>query len=268
MDYQGGGGGGFGGGGGGGQQSGGRARRSYDEQTIIPVTVKMALAAQPDEGTDASGRLQLEDGRSIYHVKLIGATRAVEDYSTNVVYQIEDGTGLVEVKQWLDDSACAAVAEMRQQTLREHIYVQVIGQIKDFDGKKMIIADSVRPLATGNQITHHMLEVVYSAEKSKRKTTFVPQTAVNNTGVGFGMQRAGGAPLASSIGAGDSLREAVINFVRNYGEQTEMGASVGDCARHLNGKYSEAAIRQMMTDLCIEGHIYSTVDEDHYKFAM
>jgi hypothetical protein len=45
---------------------------------------------------DESGSMQLADGRKLYHVKLVGAVRSVEDFSTNVVYEVEDGTGLME----------------------------------------------------------------------------------------------------------------------------------------------------------------------------
>ena len=151
--YSGGGGGGFNSGGGGGSGGGGtRARKSYDEQTLIPVTARMVFGAQSTSNAEGTGSLALPDGRELHHVKLIGAVRSVEDFSTNVTYGIEDGTGLVDVKQWLDDNDCTAVAEMRQECLQENIYVKVIGQIKDYDGKKTLIAHTVRRLTTFQRV--------------------------------------------------------------------------------------------------------------------
>lgn len=250
MDYQGGTptGGGFGGGN---TNSEGRApRRSYDEQTLIPVTIRMALASHPD----SEGTLQLEDGRKLFHIRLVAAVRSVEDFSTNVLYNVEDGTGLIEVKQWLDDKDCTATVEMRQATLKEHIYVKIIGQVKDYDGKKMILADSVRPLTTGNELTHHMLEVVFSGENVKRKDTFVaPQLTAT------------GAPLQATVN--DGLREAVVTFIRDQGHHSDVGASVQECVKRFVGTFAESEIRKMIADLSAEGHIYSTADEDHYQFA-
>jgi hypothetical protein len=35
-----------------------------------------------------------------------------------------------------------------------------------------------------------------------------------------------------------------------------------------SGRYTEAQVRQAIDSLASEGHIYSTVDENHYQFAM
>jgi hypothetical protein len=34
------------------------------------------------------------------------------------------------------------------------------------------------------------------------------------------------------------------------------------------GKFNEGQIRNAIEDLASEGHIYSTINEDNYKFAM
>jgi hypothetical protein len=78
---------------------------------LTPITASMALGTSADE----SDSMQLQDGRKLYHVKLVGAVRSVEDFSTNVVYEIEDGTGFVEVKQWLDENDNSAIQEMRNR---------------------------------------------------------------------------------------------------------------------------------------------------------
>jgi replication factor A2 len=276
MDFQGGGdsGGGFQSGGGGYGASQGnsntpqRARRAYDEQTMIPVTVQMALSAHPDPA-GGDGTLQLPDGRKIASVQLVGAVRAVNDQSTNVLYQLEDGTGLLDVKEWLNDNDCTVLAEIRKETLQENIYLKVVGQIKDYEGKKMLVASSVRPLSSGNELSHHMLQVVYSAEKFKRADSIVAPafSSTGGGGVGFGntsmMQpnTTGGA-----AGGGDSLKDQVLDFIKRQGDAAEMGASVLECIQ-MNPSHPESAIRKIVEDLGAEGHLYSTIDEDHYKFA-
>lgn len=230
MDYQGDNGGGFqnyGGGGGMGspQQQGGssqnqRSRRSYDEQTLIPVTIKMALGAVNDasSGDGNDGNLILQDGRKLTHIQLVAAVRSVADHSTNVLYELEDGTGLMEVKQWFDDNDCAYLQELKSQTVKDNIYVKVVGQIKMYDNKCMVIANSIRPLVSnkdggdtmkrtgGNELTHHMLSVIYSAEKYKRSMDIVG--ASNNyvggsSGIGFnGVQSPQGPALSNNRGGG------------------------------------------------------------------
>jgi replication factor A2 len=213
MDYQGGDGGGFATSNNDGapssSQGGGKPRRSYDEQTLIPVTIQMAMLAQPD-ASGGDGSLVLPDGRPVSMVKLIGAVRSVNEQSTNVLYNLEDGTGMIDVKQWVDDNDCTAVLDIRKETLKENLYVKVIGQIKDYDGKKMIVANTVRPLATGNELTHHYLEVAHSCEKSKRAASIVAPTVLASSGVGFGGMA--GANIAST---GNPLTDEVLAFIRS-----------------------------------------------------
>ncbi len=44
-------------------------------------------------------------------------------------------------------------------------YIHVIGEVKDYYGMHKIIAFDVWPVSSGNEVTHHFLEVAYSFEK-------------------------------------------------------------------------------------------------------
>jgi replication factor A2 len=270
MDYQGGGGfgnsgsaggSGYSGGGGSAGNSGGKARRSYDEQTMVPVTIRMCLGAMPDEISEGVGGLQLEDGRRLYHVRFVAAVRSFEDFSTNVVYTLEDGTGLMEVKQWLDDNHCTAIAEMRQHTLKENIYLKVVGQIKEYDGKKMVVAESIRVLSTGNELAHHMLEVVYAGETFKRKDSIVaPQSSMM-----FNTNTVKGSALHANSSDG-GWKDELLRFIRMEGDKSDMGVSIDACIKYIGRPSSE--VHQAVADFSSNGNLYSTIDENYYKFAM
>ncbi len=45
-------------------------------------------------------------------------------------------------------------------------YIHVIGEVEDYYGVREIIAFDVRPVSSGNEVTHHFLEVAYSFEKT------------------------------------------------------------------------------------------------------
>lgn len=279
MDYQGGGGGGGFGGGtpmGGGTpptSSGGRsyegssARRSADEQTLHPITVGQCLSSQPDE----SGGTQLEDGRRANRVKIVAAVRSFQDYSTNCLYEMEDGTGLIDVKQWIGTEDCASLVRMRELCNKEHIYLAIVGSIKDYDDKKTILADSIRPISTGNEISHHFLEVVYSAEKPKRQNVYGQQQ--HHTGGQSSMNPGnavvfGGAPIQQQQQQGNQLKDAVLDFIKKEGDFFESGANIVSCIGRLqNSLHTEHDIRKAVESLAAEGHIYTTIDENWYKFA-
>ncbi len=44
-------------------------------------------------------------------------------------------------------------------------YIPVIGEDEDYYGGHKIIDFNVRPVSSGNEATHHFLEVAYSFEK-------------------------------------------------------------------------------------------------------
>lgn len=256
MDYQAGGGGGFNASSPPSSAGGNRGtRKSYDEQTIQPVSIGMCLSARGDD----SG-LELTDGRSLHHIKIVAAVRGVSDFSTNHVFDVEDGTGRIDVKQWTDTNDNTVQVQIRASASREHRYIVVIGQLKDFDGKKTILADSIRSVATGNELTHHLLEVVYVAESYKRRNSFI------NAGppTGFG-QPIAGTPLVSSAADGD-MKDVVLNSIQTLGD-TEQGIHIDELVQRLGAKFPEQQVRAVVNDLSGEGMIYSTIDENYYKYA-
>ena len=250
--------------GGGSQGSPNKQRRNYDEQTLIPVTISMAYKARQDSsgGNDV---LTLEDGRALHSVKIIGAVRSADIQSTNIMYTIEDGTGALNVKQWADDNDAEAIGEMKRQNAKEGIYVKVIGQISDYDGKKQLVANSVQALSSANELTHHLLEVMYSAEKYKQADSIVSAPMMhNNSGMAFGNNNS----MQQQMGGGDdssSLKERVLQFLRE--NDSETGASIETCIQQMSD-VAEADIRQAAEHLSEEGQIYSTINESYFKVAM
>jgi hypothetical protein len=45
-------------------------------------------------------------------------------------------------------------------------YICVIGEFEEYYGVHKIIAFDVQPVSSGNEVTHHSLEVAYSFEKT------------------------------------------------------------------------------------------------------
>ncbi len=98
-------------------------------------------------------------------VKLIGVVRNFRVYTKYVQIDVEDGTGLVWVILWRKEKECTAQRKCIHKCNGNH-YICVIGEVKDYYGVHKIIAIDVRPVSSGNEITHHFLEVAYSFEKS------------------------------------------------------------------------------------------------------
>ncbi len=129
------------------------------EHMLIPVTAKMIHSAVWD-----SERFVLKDGRPLYMVKLVGAIRNFCVNIKHVQIDVEDGTGLVRVILWRNKRECMAQHCLLDEC-NSNRYICIIGEVKDYYGVHEIIAFDVQPVSSGNEVTHHFLEVAYSFEK-------------------------------------------------------------------------------------------------------
>jgi hypothetical protein len=130
-----------------------------DEHTLIPVTAKMIHSVVWD-----SERFVLKDGQPLHMVKLVGAVRNFRVNIKHLQTDVEDGTGLVQVMLWRENKECMAQHHLIDEC-NSNCYIRVIGEVKDYYGVHEIIAFDVRPVSSGNKVTHHFLEVAYSFEK-------------------------------------------------------------------------------------------------------
>ncbi len=77
---------------------------------------------------------------------------------------VEDGTGLVRVILWRNKRECTAQHCLLDK-YNSNCYICVIGEVQDYYGVHETIAFDVWPVSSGNEVTHHFLEVAYSFEK-------------------------------------------------------------------------------------------------------
>ncbi|KAK7750507.1 Replication factor A protein 2 [Diatrype stigma] len=139
----------------GGSQSGSQqAGRGYSDESLRPVTIKQLLDAEQPY-PDANFRI---DGVEVAQVTLVGQVRAVSPQTTNVTLRLDDGTGVIEVKQWLDadkpDDAKGANYAL-------DAYVRVYGRVKSFNNKRHIGAHVIKPVHDFNEVNYHLLESTY-----------------------------------------------------------------------------------------------------------
>jgi len=253
-----------------------KPRRNYDEQTLIPVTIKMIHNAVSDPSGGES--ISLKDGRPIHMVKLVAAVRSHEVRSTNIFIDVEDGTGFAQVKVWANEGEdCSAITNLRQQACADHVYVRIIGQLREYDGARQIVASDIRPLTSGNELTYHFLEVAHSYEKISKMQQQpanvggygIGSVAPNNAppqGGAMGVQMQGGQGGGSS--GGNALNDAVIRVVQAMGANQDGGVHVDTIKAEVSSQgYSEGDITRAISDLSNEGHIYSTIDDLHFQYA-
>jgi replication factor A2 len=105
------------------------------------------------------------DGADVANVLFMGQVRNISSQSTNVTYKIDDGTGEIEVKKWVDSTTAdnmdteegKAPGDGKSELVLNG-FARVLGSIKSFGNKRYIGAHSVRPLSNINELHTHLLE--------------------------------------------------------------------------------------------------------------
>lgn len=230
---------------------------------IVPCTVSQLMSASQAEESFRVGEVE------VTQVTIVGIIRSTDKSMTNIQYKVDDMTGApMDVKQWVDTEDPGVDSTV----LLPGTYVKVSGNLRSFQNHRSVVAFSVRPLEDMNEITSHMLEVVQAhMVLSKPQTmsgagggmsssvTPMSRPTMANSG-GMGGSYAGGNNMANN-GLSPNQNQ-VLSLIRSCPEP--QGISVQDLKQRLSG-ISLAVIKQAVEFLSNEGHIFSTIDEDHYK---
>ncbi|XP_039004849.1 replication protein A 32 kDa subunit A-like [Hibiscus syriacus] len=128
--------------------------QSHDTQGLLSVTVKKISEAS--RSGDEKPNFII-DGAHVNNVKVIGMLFNKNVRSSDVRFDLDDGTGRVECIRWVTES----VDTREMDALEEGTYVCVIGHLQSFQGKVQLNAFSVRPVTNFDEVTCHFIECIY-----------------------------------------------------------------------------------------------------------
>ncbi|KAM6909962.1 replication protein A 32 kDa subunit [Xenentodon cancila] len=243
-----------------GLSQGGEKKARTRATQIIPCTVSQLMSASQADEAFRVGDVE------VTQITIVGIIRSTDKSMTNIQYKVDDMTGApMDVKQWVDTED----PSVDSTVLPPGTYVKVSGNLRSFQNHRSIVAFSVRPLEDMNEITSHMLEVVQAHMVLSKPLT----TAGAGGGLGgnsMSMSRpALGGPGGSYAGANDMINNGlsanqnqVLSLIRSCPDP--QGISIQDLKHRLGG-LSLPVIKHAVEFLSNEGHIFSTIDEDHFK---
>ena len=84
-----------------------------------------------------------------------------------MTYKMDDGTGIIEVKVWIDSDNQGGMGEggstgkTNKELLVTDSWARVWGRLKAFNNKRHVGAHIIRPLVDKNEISHHLLSATY-----------------------------------------------------------------------------------------------------------
>ncbi|XP_034145033.1 replication protein A 32 kDa subunit isoform X2 [Esox lucius] len=204
----------------------------------------------------------------MHKITIVGIIRTTDKSMTNIQYKVDDMTGPpMDVKQWVDTED----PSVDSTVIPPGTYVKVSGNLRSFQNHRSVVAFSVRPLEDMNEITSHMLEVVQAHMLlSKPQTSMVGGGGGMNTSMASLSRPGAGGSMGGGYSGGSDMsanglspsQNQVLSLIRSCPDA--QGISTQDLKQRLSGM-SLAVIKQAVEFLSNEGHIFSTIDEDHFK---
>ncbi|GLD98008.1 hypothetical protein PINS_up006705 [Pythium insidiosum] len=268
---------------------GGGGRIARDAQTLVPVTVRQLLNRSE---TDDSIRV---DGHEMSNVRVVGLLGNVVPHSTNVNFQLDDGTGVIDGRLFLHGDDLER-AEEEIAKLRDGMYVRAVGSLRQFQDRLSLNCFTLTPITDFNEITHHFLETIYvhcyHTKGPLQSSGGAKAAADSGMGMNMGMGMGGsqlnafGQPQQSwnqmnsgylghsggaAMGAMDYNMEssfspeqkAILDVLGTC--TSDRGVKIDEIFGQLRGRITEDQLRDALNYLTSEGHVYSTIDENHFK---
>lgn len=236
------------------------------------MTIKQIIDCEETYGGSNEFRI---DNATVTQVTFVGQVRAVTQQSTHVNYKLDDGTGVIEVKKWVD--ADKMQTEPGAEPLLElDKYARVWGRLKSFSNKKHVGAHVIRPVTDHNEVNYHLLEAAY-VHLYFTRGPLGQQGAGNQAGAGAnggggedGMF-VGGAGGAGTGGGGGGMGNHLASVsaqgrkMYTYLLQTP-GGNEGvhtDLIAQSTGM-TVRDVKTAMDELLGAGVVYTTLDDDTY----
>ncbi|XP_044027096.1 replication protein A 32 kDa subunit-like isoform X2 [Siniperca chuatsi] len=192
-------------------------------------------------------------------VSVVGLIRGFVPFVTNVQYSVDDMTGPpLNVKQWVNTEDCA------RTFASPGTYVKVTGSLHNFNGQRSLLAMNIRCLEDLNEIISHMLEVVQAHMQLFGKAFDVNMNTTAASLSGRVVRRSGGEHPEGILPNGlSTIQDQVLHVIRRFSVRDD-GVSFDDLKTQLD-YLSTRDIRASLVFLINEGHVFSTIDEHHFK---
>ncbi|WFD31432.1 Replication factor A protein 2 [Malassezia sp. CBS 17886] len=234
-------------------QDGTGNRQRVGTNSLRPVTVRQVLSASQPH-SDAPFTF---DNAELSQVTLVAWIQSMTRNATNVLYTLDDGTGQVDVRMWIDTSADEG-AQMDE--FRTNQFVRILGEIKSFNNKRSITAASIRPLADHNEYLFHQLEVIYvhkQLTKGKPGTAAADASAYDDSAT-LATDGAS-ADLSGLTALQRRIYQTITAEAPDYPEGVDVQLVMDRC------KNADATqVQDAIDELSNEGYIYQASDETHY----
>ncbi|GJP68001.1 hypothetical protein CLOP_g24757 [Closterium sp. NIES-67] len=257
-------------------------RRANNNSTLFAMTVREIANAIARDATENSLFI---NGHDASNMVLVGKVVRRDDHELDVSIVLDDGTGKIEVRRWFEpDTNELATLD----SVRPGVYVRAHGHVRLQNNKRFVVAQVIRPVTDFNEVTFHFLDAIFvylHTRKSQGGATdgteasphqppqqqqqqpaynqYVPPPAPAAPAGAAGAAAGGGGGGAG--GGRLELRDRIMQFYESpQNAAIQQGINHQQVAQSMPD-VSPQEIRSTVDHLVMEGLLYSTIDEDHYR---
>ncbi|XP_022231663.1 replication protein A 32 kDa subunit [Drosophila obscura] len=217
---------------------------------IVPLVIKQIVDA-PEGNIEMFG---MQYGMAC----VVAIVRNVETSSTKITYTLEDHSGRIDAHYWLEEGDALKAPEVMLNN-----YVKVYGTTRSQAGQKTLMVFKLLPVLDPNEVCTHLLEALnarYKAEDYQNKGDSAGSGAMATQSHDFT------ASQSTAIVSGlDSKQQAVFQAIKS--NMSEEGIN----RKELKSKFShisDSELNNILDFMISEGHIYSSIDADHFICTM
>lgn len=226
------------------------------EDSITPVTVKQLSDAVAMDSQDDN--FKLLTGKTIGLVTIVGKVVRKEETASHLTYAIDDGTGVVECKEFVSEDG-----EGQRENLPENDdYVRITGKMKSLNDNRNLQTMNCRKITDFNEVAFHFLDAMYASSRFTSEKGADVGVATGNAPAAYAMPTSG-----NNTETAGSLQDQLLTIYNNPSGPAsgDSGIELSEVVKLLGEKYTFDAVREAVEFLSNEGHVYSTISDEHHR---
>lgn len=178
--------------------------------------------------------------------------RSASKQATSAVYSLEDGTGNIDVRYWLD-SATADSESDSSTDIQQNQYVRVIGSLKSFANKLQITAQVVKPITDFHEVFYHKAEALAVTLQARKGTDSIMTDA--KPSATYGQESSSEPNYMKPYADFPPLHKAVMKAIYEESDRSPQGVHVARIAQHC--PKGDEALTEAIEYLISEGHLFT-----------
>jgi len=227
------------------QQNSGNRENAY---FLTPATIQLLQKL-----ASTSGEQLTLSGQPVGNIELVGSVRTVtEQTNTRYDFLLDDSTGCIKCNYWSPEQQ--VIAE-----ITDNSYVRVYGKFDKNTGEIQVFG--MKMVGDFNEIAHHYLNAMYNYKSRTQGKPMQQQPQGEN--INFGDQNE--ATGEDEVWANIAYAKDIMRVLKSCSSDTGMEVTEIISATSLNGV--DAELKKALMQLCEDGCIYTTIDEDHFSAA-